>query len=152
MGAEKGFTELLRLQIAGEQGTPAGLNWKGGTPNHWALAAATAYGYGLKGNPQQKKAGRQKALDFFHTQDQVGHMARAKVSEFGTPSHFAWWQAAVAGLWLLADRAGDKEVLAAARAWWVRRKGTWSSPGPGRTSGEWTRIRGGSGTWGARSS
>ena len=45
MGAEKGFTELLRLQIAGEQGTPAGLNWKGGTPNHWALAAATAYGY-----------------------------------------------------------------------------------------------------------
>jgi len=120
MGAEKGFTELLRLQIAGEQGTPAGLNWQGGTPNHWALAAATAYAYGLKGNPQQKKAGRQKALDFFHTQDQVGHMARGKVSEFGTPSHFAWWQAAVAGLWLLADRADDKEVLAAARAWWIR--------------------------------
>jgi hypothetical protein len=120
MGAEKGFTELLRLQIAGEQGTPAGLNWKGGTPNHWALAAATAYGYGLKGNPQEKKDGRQKALDFFHTQDQIGHMARAKVSEFGTPSHFAWWQAAVAGLWLLADRADDQEVLTAARAWWVR--------------------------------
>ena len=120
MGAEKGFTELLRRQIAGEQGTPAGLNWKGGTPNHWALAAATAYGYGLKGTPQQKKAGRQKALDFFHMQNQVGHMARGKMSEFGTPSHFAWWQAAVAGLWLLADRAEDQEVLAAARTWWIR--------------------------------
>jgi hypothetical protein len=120
MGAEKGLTTLLRSQISGGQGTPAGLNFKGGTPNHWALAAATAYAYGLKGNPQEKKAGRQKALDFFQTQDQVGHMARGKVSEFGTPSHFAWWQAAVAGLWLLADRANDAEVLAAARAWWVR--------------------------------
>jgi hypothetical protein len=120
MGAEKDFTALLRRQIAGEPGTPAGLNFKGGTPNHWALAAATAYAYGLQGNPQEKKAGRQKALDFFHVQDQVGHMARGKVSEFGTPSHFAWWQAALAGLWLLSDRAQDQEVLTAARAWWIR--------------------------------
>jgi hypothetical protein len=120
MGAERGFTTLLRSQIAGEQGTPAGLHWKGGTPNHWALAAATAYGYGLKGNPKERQAGRQQVLDFFATQDQVGHMARGKMSEFGTPSHFAWWQAAVAGIWLLSDRAKDAEVLAAARTWWIR--------------------------------
>jgi hypothetical protein len=120
MGAEKDFTILLRRQIAGEKGTPAGLNFTGGTPNHWALAAATAYAYGLKGTPQERQAGRQKALDFFHVQDQVGHMARGRVSEFGTPSHFAWWQAAVAGLWLLADRAKDRQVLVAARNWWIR--------------------------------
>jgi hypothetical protein len=120
MGAEKDFTTLLRLQIGGEQGTPAGLNWTGGTPNHWALAAATAYAYGLKGNPQQQAAGRQKVLDFFQMQDQAGHMARGRTSEFGTPSHFAWWQAAVAGIWLLSDRAKDQEVLTAARTWWIR--------------------------------
>jgi hypothetical protein len=120
MGAEKNFTQLLRLQIGGEAGTPAGLNWKGGTPNQWALAAATAYAYGLKGTPQNQQAGRQKVLDFFQMQDQVGHMARGKTSEFGTPSHFAWWQAAVAGIWLLADRAQDAEVLADARTWWIR--------------------------------
>lgn len=120
MGAEKDFTALLRRQIAGEQGTPAGLRFTGGTPNHWALAAATAYGYGLEGTAAEKKAGRQKALDFFHTQDLVGHMARGKVSEFGTPSHFAWWQAAVAGLWFLSLRARDQEVLNASRTWWIR--------------------------------
>ena len=120
MGAEKDFAALLRRQIDGEQGTPAGLNWTGGTPNHWALAAATAYGYGLKGNPQQQKAGRQKALDFFDMQDRVGHMARGKMSEFGTPSHFAWWQAAVAGLWFLSDGAKDQEILTLTRTWWIR--------------------------------
>jgi hypothetical protein len=46
MGAERDFSALLRLQIAGQQGTPVGLRFRGGTPNHWALAAATAYGYG----------------------------------------------------------------------------------------------------------
>jgi hypothetical protein len=120
MGAEKGFAELLRRQIAGEQGTPAGLNFRGGSPNHWALAAATAYGYGLRGTAEERQAGRRKALDFFRTQDQVGHMARGKGSEFGTPSHFVWWQAAVAGLWLLTLRAEDGEVLTASRTWWVR--------------------------------
>ena len=120
MGAERDFSALLRLQIAGQQGTPAGLRFKGGTPNHWALAAATAYGYGLKGTPAERKAGRQKALDFFHTQDLVGHMARGRVSEFGTPSHFVWWQAALAGIWLLALRAKDAEVLNVVRTWWIR--------------------------------
>src|SRR5436305_2249618 len=120
MGAEKDFTALLRRQIAGEQGTPAGLNWTGGTPNHWALAAATAYAFGLKGNPQQRQAGRRKVLDFFQMQTQAGHMARGRTSEFGTPSHFSWWQAAVAGIWLFAGRAQDPEVLADARTWWIR--------------------------------
>ncbi len=120
MGAEKDFTALLRLQIAGEQGTPAGLNWTGGTPNQWALAAATAYAYGLKGDSQEQQDGRQKVLNFFHVQDQVGHMARGKMSEFGTPSHFAWWQAAVAGLWFLSGRAKDQEVLTLTRTWWIR--------------------------------
>lgn len=119
MATEKEFTALLRQQIAGEQGTPAGLRFTGGTPNHWALAAATAYGYGLKGTAAEKKAGRQKALDCFHTQDVVGHMSRGKVSEFGTPSHFVWWQAALAGLWLLSLRAQDAEILNAARTWWI---------------------------------
>jgi len=120
MGAERDFSALLRLQIAGQQGTAAGLQFKGGTPNHWALAAATAYGYGLKGTPAERKAGRQKVLDFFHTQDVVGHMARGRVSEFGTPSHFVWWQAALAGIWLLAERAEDAEILKAVRTWWIR--------------------------------
>jgi hypothetical protein len=120
MGAEQDFAALLRRQIAGERGTPAGLRWTGGTPNHWALAAATAYAYGLRGTAEERQAGRRKAQDFFSTQDQVGHMARGRMSEFATPSHFAWWQAAVAGLWLLAARAGDGTVLAPARAWWVR--------------------------------
>jgi hypothetical protein len=120
MGAERDFSALLRLQIAGQQGTPAGLRFRGGTPNHWALAAATAYGYGLKGTPAERKAGRQKVLDFFRTQDLVGHMARGRVSEFGTPSHFVWWQAALAGIWLLAARAKDAEVLNAVRTWWIR--------------------------------
>lgn len=119
MGAEKDFAALLRQQVEGKQGTPAGLNWKGGTPNHWALAAATAYGYGLLGTAAERQAGRQKALDFFDTQEKVGHMARAKVSEFGTPSHFAWWQAAVAGLWFLSWQAKDGEILGLSREWWV---------------------------------
>ena len=119
MGAEMDFTALLRRQIAGEQGTPAGLRFTGGTPNHWALAAATAYGYGLKGTAAEKKAAREKVLNFFHTQDIVGHMARGRVNEFGTPSHFVWWQAAVAGLWLLSHRAKDQEILGLSRAWWV---------------------------------
>lgn len=120
MGAEQDFTALLRLQIAGAQGTPAGLRFKGGTPNHWALAVATAYGYGLKGTAAEKKTGRQKALDFFRTQDIVGHMSRGKVSEFGTPSHFVWWQAALASLWLLSLQAKDTEILNASRTWWIR--------------------------------
>jgi hypothetical protein len=119
MGVEKDFAALLRQQVSGKKGTPAGLNWKGGTPNHWALAAATAYGYGLRGTAAERNAGRRKALDFFDTQEKVGHMARGQVSEFGTPSHFAWWQAALAGLWFLSWQAKDQEILALSRAWWV---------------------------------
>ncbi len=120
MGAEKGLTALLRRQIEGEQGTPAGLRFTGGTPNHWALAAATAYGYGLKGTAEERRQGREKVLNFFHTQDVLGHMARGKGSEFGTPSHWVWWQAAVAGLWLLSLRAQDTEILEDSRTWWIR--------------------------------
>jgi hypothetical protein len=119
MGAEKGFAELLRQQVSGKQGSPAGLNWTGGTPNHWALAAATAYGYGVRGTPAQRQAGRAKALAFFDTQEKVGHMARGKITEFGTPSQFAWWQAALAGLWFLSWQAKDPEILALSREWWV---------------------------------
>ena len=44
---------MSRSQIAGEQATPAGLNWQGRHPPKGALAAATAY-LGLKGTEQKR--------------------------------------------------------------------------------------------------
>src|SRR4051794_24049148 len=101
MGAEKDFAKLLRQQIAGTPpagGTPAGLKWTGGTPNHKALAAATAYAWGLA-HPADRPKAREIVINFLKGQ-LATHMAIGGVSEFETPSHFSWWQAALAGIWL----------------------------------------------------
>lgn len=123
MGTEKALAQLLRQQISGSPppgGSPAGLNMSGGTPNHKALAAATAYAWGLA-HPADKSKAREKVISFLNGQ-LATHMAVNGVSEFETPSHFSWWQAALAGIWLLAFRAHDLGVLALVRTWWCNQQ------------------------------
>jgi hypothetical protein len=123
MGTEKDFAVILRAQGEGRPGTAAGLRWRGGTPNHKAEAVVSGYGWGLR-NPADLPEARERLLDFLAEQEKT-HMAVGGVSEAFTPSHHAWWQAAMAGAWFLAWRGtgtvehseSDQVVLAAARAW-----------------------------------
>lgn len=119
MGTEKDLTAILVRQVSEGGGiSPAGLRMTGGPPNHKALARCVGYGWGLA-TPEDREEGRGRALEFLRDQKQ-GHMAFGRTSEFGTSSHFVWWQAAMAGLWKLAQREGDEEVLEGVRGWWVR--------------------------------
>src|SRR5215208_5380899 len=119
MGTEKHLTAILVRQISERGGiSPAGLRMTGGTPNHKALARCVGYGWGLA-TPEDRDEGRGRVLEFLRDQ-QHGHMAFGRASEFGTSSHFSWWQNALAGIWKLAERAGDEEVLEGVRGWWVR--------------------------------
>lgn len=119
MGAEKDLTRVVARQVAEGGGvSPAGLKMTGGPPNQKALARCAGYGWGLA-VPEDREEGRERALEFLRDQRQ-GHMAFGRTSEFGTSSHFAWWQNAMAGLWTLAEREGDEEVLEGVRGWWVR--------------------------------
>jgi hypothetical protein len=113
MGTEKAFSAILRQQLAGEKpaDAKAGLDWAGGTPNHFALGKAVGYG-------SSAALGRPALLQFFDDQWQHGHMARGDANEVFTDSHFSWWQNAMAGAWLLARRRGDDAVLARVRRWW----------------------------------
>jgi hypothetical protein len=125
MGWEKQFSANLR-EIAGGSGAPMGFDWRGGTPNHWALAAANAYAYAVtRGTAAQLRTGRAQVVDFFQRQRNYGHMARMwgdekglrGGSELGTSSHFAWWQAAVFGIRWFALIAKDAQVQEASRLW-----------------------------------
>ncbi len=119
MGTEKQLTELLVLQLqGGGLNSPVGLRLTGGTPNHKALARCVGYGWGLA-TPEDLEEGRGQVLEFLRDQKQ-GHMVFGRTSEFGTSSHFAWWQNAMAGIWKLAEREGDGEVAEGVRGWWVR--------------------------------
>jgi hypothetical protein len=125
MGWEKVFADNLRRLAVGA-GRPLGFGWTGGTPNHWALAAANAYAWGItRGSADERLQGRAQALEVFARQRDFGHMARMwqtrsglkGASELGTSSHFAWWQAAVYGIRWFAFRKKDTELLAATRQW-----------------------------------
>ncbi|HEV2853263.1 MAG TPA: hypothetical protein VHC97_10710 [Thermoanaerobaculia bacterium] len=119
MGTEKDLTAVLVRQISEGRGiSPAGLRRSGGPPNQKALARCVGYGWGLA-TPEDREEGRGRALEFLRDQRQ-GHMGFGRTSEFGTSSHFAWWQNAMAGFWKLAEREGDEEVLEGVRGWWVR--------------------------------
>ncbi len=119
MGTEKDLTAILMGQITERRGiSPAGLRRTGGTPNHKALARCVGYGWALA-TPEDRDEGRGRVLEFLRDQ-KAGHMAFGRISEFGTASHFAWWQNALAGIWTLAEREGDQEVLEGVRGWWVR--------------------------------
>lgn len=119
MGTEKNLTALLVRQIKERRGlSPAGLRLKGGTPNHKALARCVGYGWGLA-TPEDREEGRGRVLELLREQRR-GHMAFGGTSEFGTSSHFAWWQNALAGIWKLAEQERDEEVLKEVRGWWVR--------------------------------
>ena len=119
MGTEKDLTAVLARQISERGGiSPAGLRRTGGTPNHKALARCVGYGWALA-TPEDRDEGRGRVLEFLRDQKN-GHMVFGRTSEFGTSSHFAWWQNAMAGIWKLAERAGDEEVLEGVRGWWVR--------------------------------
>jgi hypothetical protein len=119
MGTEKDLTAILVGQLLERRGiSPAGLRRTGGTPNHKALARCVGYGWGLA-TPEDREEGRGRVLEFLRDQKH-GHMVFGGTSEFGTSSHFAWWQNALAGIWKLAEREGDEEVLEGVRGWWVR--------------------------------
>ena len=119
MGTEKQLTELLVLQLQGGGiNNPAGLRLTGGTPNHKALARVLGYAWGLS-HPEDRDEARARVLEFLEDQES-NHMGFGGISELGTSSHFAWWQNAMAGLWKLAEREGDEEVLEGVRGWWVR--------------------------------
>jgi hypothetical protein len=119
MGTEKQLTELLVLELQGGGiHSPAGLRLTGGTPNHKALARAVGYAWGLS-HPADRDEARARVLEFLEDQES-NHMGFGRTSEFGTSSHFAWWQNALAGIWKLAEREGDEEVLEGVRGWWVR--------------------------------
>jgi hypothetical protein len=125
MGWEKTFSANLR-ELANGAGKPMGDDWTGGSPNHWALAAANAYAYGItRGTAVQRRLGRAQALAFFQRQRDYGHMSRMwrgrnglrGASELGTSSHIAWWQAAVFGIRWFAFLWKDELLLAASRFW-----------------------------------
>ena len=119
MGTEKDLTAILVRQMAEGRGiSPAGLRSTGGTPNHKALARCVGYGWGLAAR-EDREEGRGRVLEFLRDQER-GHMVLGRTSEFGTSSHFAWWQNALAGIWKLAEREGDEEVAEGVRGWWVR--------------------------------
>jgi hypothetical protein len=105
-GTEQGLSKNLAAQILGS-GSCMGLNWQGGTPNHKALAAANAYFCG-------SDEGRKIVISFLEGQLKT-YMAIGGVSEFETPSHFSWWQAAFSGIWYWAAKNQDAEVLALIR-------------------------------------
>ena len=119
MGTEKNLTAILVRQISERRGiSSAGLRRTGGTPNHKALACCVGYGWAIA-TPEDRDEGRSRVLEFLRDQKN-GHMVFGRTSEFGTSSHFAWWQNALAGIWKLAEREGDEEVLEGVRGWWVR--------------------------------
>jgi hypothetical protein len=119
MGTEKQLTELLVLDLQGGGiNNPAGLRMTGGSPNHKALARVVGYAWGLS-HPADRDEARARVLEFLENQES-NHMGFGEISEFGTSSHFAWWQNAMAGLWKLAEKEDDREVLERTRAWWVR--------------------------------
>jgi hypothetical protein len=108
-GTEQAFTRLIVNQTLGTGNSPAGMNFTGGTPNHYALSVAAAYGWGLK-NPADLPAARAKVIAFLQQQLRT-YMAVRAADEFETSSHFSWWQAAYGSIWLNASRAGDAEIL-----------------------------------------
>lgn len=119
MGTEKQLTELLVLHLQGRAlPSPIGLRLTGGTPNHKALARVAGYAWGLS-HPQDRDEARARVLEFLDGQES-NHMGFGRISEFGTSSHFAWWQNAMAALWKLAEAEDDREVLEPTRSWWVR--------------------------------
>lgn len=113
MGTEKAFSAILRQQISGEPvaDSKAGLNWTGGTVNHYFLGKVVGYG-------SSAALGRPSLLQFFDDQWTHGHCTHNEANEVFTDSHASWIQAAAAGAWLLARRRGDEAVLARARRWW----------------------------------
>jgi hypothetical protein len=119
MGTEKQLTELLVMTLQGSGiNNPIGLRMTGGTPNHKALARVLGYAWGLS-HPADWDEARGRVLEFLKDQES-NHMGFGRISEFGTSSHFVWWQNAMAGLWKLASAAEDREVLEKTQAWWVR--------------------------------
>lgn len=120
MGTEKDFTLILLGILQGKPGKRVGLTGMGGTPNHkWlrlVVALATAF---ISGTDQERTNWTKAVLDGLAEQRRH-HMMVGGANEFCSASHWAWWQNAMAGLWVVAYRFKIQEILVEIRAWWIR--------------------------------
>lgn len=104
MGAEKFFAQLLRDMVGGKAGTAAGLDWTGGTPNHFIEAKAAGYAF----DPAR---GSKDLADYLDWMWAHGHMCHARADETFTSSHNAWHQTGISAAWYFARKNLDQGML-----------------------------------------
>ncbi len=120
MGTEKDLTLIILDLLRGKPGKPVGLRGTGGTPNHKRLRLPVGLGTAFTSGTQQERVNWVKAVVDALAEELRHHMMVGNANEFATASHWAWWQNAMASLWVIAHRFEIEEVLGRIRAWWIR--------------------------------